>query len=72
MAHELEHIKQVEKDGWFCFYMAYLLYYLAGLFRYKSHHGAGHMIPYEIEARKVEGSRMVTDADRANAGRLLK
>ena len=43
--HELEHIYQVRRDGWFKFYVTYL---------YHQHKYGYKQIPYEIEARTVE------------------
>ena len=42
--HELEHIYQVKREGWFKFYIKYLYYQYK--FGYKQ-------IPYEVEARAV-------------------
>ena len=52
--HELEHIYQVQRDGWFKFHAKYL-YWLAR-YGYKNN-------PYEIEARKVQ-SRKLTIKER--------
>jgi hypothetical protein len=43
--HELEHIKQVEREGWLKFYLTYLWYQVK--YGYEKN-------PYEIEARKAE------------------
>ena len=54
MRHEFIHIRQVRNDGWFTFYIAYLLYYLVGLVRFKSHSQAYFRNPYEVEAYKSQ------------------
>lgn len=43
--HELEHVYQVQKEGWLCFYTKYLWYQLT--VGYKNN-------PYEIAATKTE------------------
>ena len=43
--HELEHVYQVQREGWFKFYLKYLWYGLR--YKYKN-------IPYEVEARLAE------------------
>jgi len=43
--HELEHVYQVQREGWFKFYLKYLLYAIR--YKYKN-------IPYEVEARLAE------------------
>lgn len=48
--HELVHIDQIRKTGRIAFYSSYLLYYLAGIIRYRSHNAAYRSIPYEQEA----------------------
>lgn len=53
LKHEKAHIKQVQKHGWFQFYLSYLLYYAAGRISGKSHFAAYHDIPWEVEARDV-------------------
>lgn len=50
VAHEMIHIWQVRQHGWFSFYISYLLYWLAGLIRYKKHKTAYRYIPYEVMA----------------------
>ncbi len=56
--HELEHIYQVRRDGWWVFYVKYL-YYLA---RY------GYLDnPYELEAHARQGLRL-TDTERELKG----
>ena len=52
--HELTHIEQVEDDGFFTFYVAYFVFYLGGLIRYKNHAKAYRNIPYEVEAYNIE------------------
>ena len=52
--HELHHVKQVKRDGWFKFYVQYLYWYLK--------YGYEHT-PYEIEATKVQ-SRKLTIKER--------
>jgi hypothetical protein len=53
--HELEHVYQVKRMGWFKFYSTYLWYSLR--------HGYWNN-PYEIEARAMENEPL-TDAERA-------
>ena len=52
--HELHHTYQVQNVGWICFYLSYLIYYFAGLLRYKSWNHAYHEIPYEAEAYAIQ------------------
>ena len=61
LKHEAEHFRQVVETGWFCFYVSYLLYYLAGLIRYRKHYPAYLLIPYETEARMSEGANWNRD-----------
>lgn len=53
--HEKIHIAQVEYFGWVTFYVSYLLYYVAGLIRYKNRRIAYLQISYEDEAYKHAG-----------------
>ena len=48
--HELVHVHQCSEIGWFRFYLSYVFYWLAGLFRYKDRADAYFKHPYEIEA----------------------
>lgn len=48
--HEMVHVGQIRRYGWLSFYASYLLYYFAGLIRFKNHDTAYRTIPYEIEA----------------------
>ena len=50
LCHEMIHVRQIRKVGWFSFYISYLLYYFAGLLRYGDHGAAYYNIPYESEA----------------------
>ena len=52
--HELCHFRQVQRVGFFSFYISYLLYFLAGLLYYKDWHIAYWLIPYEVKAREAE------------------
>lgn len=45
--HELEHLYQVSRDGWFRFYLGYVWDWLTNGFDY-------HKIKYEVEARAKE------------------
>jgi hypothetical protein len=45
--HELEHIYQVQRDGWLRFYFGYLWQWVRGGFKYSK-------IRYEIEAEAAE------------------
>jgi hypothetical protein len=54
MRHELEHILQVQRLGFFRFYFLYLKYYFLNRFRGLRHHQAYLEIPFEVEARSKE------------------
>lgn len=54
LRHEMIHVEQIRRDGFFTFYIMYLWYYLVGLVKYMSHDQAYYRIPYEVEARKGE------------------
>ena len=45
--HEMEHIYQVREEGWFRFYITYLIH---------SHKYGYENIPYEMQAREVENN----------------
>ncbi len=49
--HEMEHVYQVRRDGWFTFYAKYLWHLYK--FGYMDH-------PYEIEAREKENEPLTT------------
>ncbi|MEZ4871258.1 MAG: hypothetical protein R2827_03225 [Bdellovibrionales bacterium] len=63
LRHELEHVYQVRKLGWFKFYFLYLKDYIVGLFKYRNHNLAYLNISFEIEARKSE-SQALNDEQR--------
>lgn len=48
--HEMIHVMQLRKIGFFSFYLSYVLYYLAGLLLYKNSYYSYRNIPYEKEA----------------------
>ena len=50
LRHEMVHVAQVERLGWFRFYASYLGYYLVNLVKYRNHQEAYRNIPYEMEA----------------------
>lgn len=52
--HELEHVAQIQRIGWFSFYASYLLYFLAELFVTKNFTLAYWNIPFEKAARNAE------------------
>jgi hypothetical protein len=52
--HELEHIYQVQRMGWWKFYFSYLRFYFEFRMNGKNHQLAYWNIPYEIEARNKE------------------
>jgi len=52
LRHEMIHVRQIQKVGWFCFYASYFFYWLAGLLEHKNLFDAYFEIPYEIETRK--------------------
>lgn len=54
MRHEMEHVEQVRRWGFFSFYVSYLLFYLGNLLIYKNHGMAYWKIPHEIQARDAE------------------
>jgi len=51
--HEMEHVYQVRRMGWFCFYIKYL--WLGIRYGYKKH-------PFELEANERENDPL-TDAE---------
>ena len=51
LAHEIKHVEQYEKDGWFRFYVKYIWAYVL--------HGYGPLVPFEAEA--VEFQRQVEE-----------
>lgn len=61
--HELEHIYQVRKSGWFRFYVSYLKFYFQLRWQGQSHKSAYLNIPYEAEARESE-SFALTDFEK--------
>lgn len=52
--HEMKHIEQVESNGFFRFYMSYIVYTLSGVLQGKTFRQAYLDNPYEVEARKAE------------------
>ena len=50
LKHEMIHVEQVERDGWFRFYLTYLFDFAMNLIRYKNWSDAYFNIPYEVEA----------------------
>ena len=54
VAHETMHVQQVRRLGIPRFYVTYVLYYLSGLWKHRSHFQAYLAIPYEVEAREAE------------------
>lgn len=56
IAHELEHVAQIRREGLVKFYMKYLWFYFRNLRIYKNSFKAYYNIPYEIEARAAEQS----------------
>lgn len=47
LKHEMTHVDQIRVHGWLSFYLSYLLYFLAGLLRFKSWNAAYYDIPWE-------------------------
>jgi hypothetical protein len=52
--HELQHIYQVQRLGWWRLYASYIKQYLIGRAEGFSHHEAYWRNPYEVEARMCE------------------
>ncbi len=48
--HEMEHVRQVRKLGWFKFYSSYLVDIVIGLFKYGNYGEAYEANKYEVEA----------------------
>jgi len=58
--HELEHIYQVEREGWFQFYFFYLKLYFQNRLKGMNHQQAYLKNPYEIAARTEESQPLVS------------
>lgn len=56
LAHEQTHVEQIQKIGFWSFYVSYFLYYFAGRLHHKNHKDAYLQIPFEIEAYNVQRS----------------
>lgn len=54
--HEMEHVKQYKRDGFFRFLLRYFYEYFINRFKGMSHYEAYLNISYEIEARKAESA----------------
>jgi hypothetical protein len=67
LKHEMEHVHQVRRDGWFRFYARYLAEYFKNLLLYRSHNKAYFNISYEVEARAAE-SMSLTAAEKDEVG----
>lgn len=52
--HELEHIYQVQRNGWAGFYLSYLQFYFKNRWSGLNHQEAYWQIPYEVEARTAQ------------------
>lgn len=52
--HEMAHVEQVKRHGWFRFYLSYVMYYVAGRVAGFGHDQSYLSIPWETEARKEE------------------
>ena len=59
--HEMIHVAQIRRVGFFSFYISYLLYFLAGLIESKQWDEAYMTIPYEIEAFAYQDSPLTMD-----------
>lgn len=57
MAHEMVHCDQVQKYGWFRFYISYLIFYCAYRVQGMDHQHAYLAIPYEEEAYRLQETR---------------
>lgn len=66
--HELEHFYQVQRLGWWHFYLNYLKSYFHFRRQGLGHQEAYWAIPYEVEARNSEG-RPLSELEWAAVGR---
>ena len=48
--HEMIHVQQIRRYGWFSFYITYLMYFVANMIRYRDWGTAYYDIPWEKEA----------------------
>jgi hypothetical protein len=52
--HELVHVDQIKKYGWFRFYLSYIMEYASYRVRGLSHYDSYMKISYEVEAYKLQ------------------
>lgn len=52
--HELVHVWQIKKLGWFRFYFSYLYQYFGFLIRYRDSYLAYRAIEFEVEAYNIQ------------------
>jgi len=62
IAHEMVHVQQVRKLGWFKFYFIYLLTYAKLRFKGMNHTKAYYALPFEQEAFKHEKDTELIEA----------
>ena len=56
LTHEMIHVGQIQKDGWFTFYFKYFMHYFINLFKFGFNLDRAYRnIPYEVEAYKMQG-----------------
>lgn len=61
LKHEMVHVEQVRRVGVVTFYITYLLSYLVGRLKGESHINAYLNIPWEVEARERQFSRLTQE-----------
>lgn len=67
IAHEMEHMNQMERDGKICMIVKYFWYTLSGWIKYGNYREAYFKNPYEVEAYKVSDLiRYGKDKDRSS------
>jgi hypothetical protein len=57
IAHELVHVHQVRKLGWFKFYASYLWHFIKVFVKGGSYNEAYYTNPYEVEAYETEAQK---------------
>jgi len=62
IAHEMVHVQQVRKLGWFAFYLDYLTTYFQLRFKGMDHTQAYYALPFEQEAYDHQTDKGLVDA----------